>query len=85
MTKEDVTRSAIERALEEFRHLGRERFLDNYGFGASRGWMLIDEQGRPYDAKAVLGAAHGFISASSKPLQQDEFHGETMMRYGPEM
>lgn len=75
MALEDVTRAAVESALREFRESGRERFLSDYGFGASRGWMLVDEQGREYDAKAVLGAAHGFISRTSKPLKQYDFHG----------
>ena len=75
MAIEDVTRPAVERALKEFRRPGREKFLKEYGFGASRGWMLIDEQGNPYDAKVVLGAAHGFVSRGSKPLTQDVSHG----------
>jgi len=41
MSLEDITDpAAVRRALEEFKALGQARFLEKYGFGASRGWML---------------------------------------------
>jgi hypothetical protein len=55
MALEDITdRGAVRRAIDEFRTLGQQGFLERYGFGASRGWMLRDDDGQEYDAKAIL-------------------------------
>jgi 5-methylcytosine-specific restriction protein A len=76
MAIDDVTDPvAVRRALEEFRALGQPGFLEKYGFGSSRGWMLRGEDGHEYDAKAVLGAAHGFQHPARGPLTADQFHG----------
>ena len=61
MPFEEITDpSAVRSAIEEYRTLGQTRFLKKYAFGASRGWMLRDTDGEEYDAKAILGAAHGY-------------------------
>ncbi|GMO57972.1 HNH endonuclease [Bradyrhizobium ottawaense] len=76
MALEDLTDpSAVLRALEEFRGLGQRKFLEKYGFGSSRGWMLVDADGHEYDAKAIIGAAHGYQYPARGPLPQSEFHG----------
>jgi len=49
--------AAVKQALEEFDRLGRGEFLRKYGFGESNDWFIFHD-GRMYDAKAVLGAAH---------------------------
>lgn len=75
MALEDITDpSAVRRAIEEFKAIGQSQFLTKYGFGASRGWMLR-EDGQDYDAKAILGAAHGYQQPALGPLPQSEFHG----------
>ena len=45
-------------AIAEFDELGRERFLDTYGFKKATGYVLIHD-GKSYDSKAIAGAAHG--------------------------
>jgi hypothetical protein len=51
--------AAVLKAIDESDSLGREKFLDKYGFGHSRDYFL--EYGdRRYDSKAIVGAAHGF-------------------------
>lgn len=75
MAFEDITDpSAVWQAIEEFRAIGQAQFLKKYGFGASRGWMLQND-GQEYDAKAVLGAAHGYQYPALGPLPYDQFHG----------
>jgi len=76
MPLEDITDpQAVRRAIEEFKAIGQSRFLRKYSFGASRGWMLRDEDGSEYDAKVILGAAHGYQHPALGYLPQSEFHG----------
>lgn len=76
MPFDDVTDpSAVRQALDEFKALGQAQFLKKYGFGASRGWMIQDDDGRQYDAKAVLGAAHRYQHPDLGPIPQSDFHG----------
>jgi 5-methylcytosine-specific restriction protein A len=76
MALEDITDpSAVRRALDEFRKFGQTQFLQKYGFGASRGWMLVDADGQEFDAKAILGAAHAYQHPTLGPLPHSEFHG----------
>ena len=65
---------AIEQALEEFRVLGRAAFLEKYGFGKARQYF-VDYDGRLYDSKAIIGAAHGFEFPTLGPLKSSEFSG----------
>ncbi|WP_460703979.1 hypothetical protein [Luteococcus sediminum] len=46
----------MQAAMTEFDQLGRESFLDKYGFGPAREYF-ITENGRRYDSKAIVGAA----------------------------
>jgi len=50
---------AVKQAIAEFDELGREDFLRRYGFGRARRFY-VGYNGKPYDSKAVLGAAHRF-------------------------
>ena len=76
MPFEDITdAAAVQRALDDIRAVGQPRFLKKYGFGASRGWMLRDTDGKEYDAKAILGAAHGYQHPNLGPLPQSQFYG----------
>jgi 5-methylcytosine-specific restriction protein B len=71
----DVTDpSAVVEAIKEADQLGRERFLDKYGFGESRQYFLKYD-GRLYDSKAVIGAAHGFQHRDLGPLTSHDFSG----------
>lgn len=53
-----MTRSDVLAAAEEFDTLGREAFLDKYGFGTARTYFL-EVNGRQYDSKAIMGYTHG--------------------------
>lgn len=63
----------VRRAMEEFDHLGRSKFLRKYGFGESREFFLV-EGGRRYDSKAIVGVAHKFTS-EGRPLTPSDFSG----------
>ena len=64
--------AAVISALAEFDTLGREAFLEKYGFGhAYKYW--IERDGHRYDAKAVIGAARGFQYPERGPLRSEEF------------
>lgn len=67
-------RSSVLRAIEEFDRLGRDGFLAKYGFGHARAYELVFD-GRRYDSKAILGAAHGFARPDLGPLTAADFTG----------
>jgi 5-methylcytosine-specific restriction protein B len=66
--------TAVRKATEEADTLGRLAFLDKYGFGPSHKYFLIYE-GRRYDSKAIVGAAHGYQHPDLGPLKPNEFSG----------
>src|SRR5690606_32558902 len=53
--------------------LGRDAFLERYGFGPSRSYLL-EIDGKEYDSKAIVGAAHGYLPGRD-PLGRDAFSG----------
>jgi hypothetical protein len=59
----DVTREGVLAAMGEFDRLGRDAFLAKYGFGGARAYFLVHE-GRRYDSKAIVGAAHGLAGGT---------------------
>jgi hypothetical protein len=65
---------AVEQALAEFDSLGRDAFLKQYGFGHARRFF-VDHDGRLYDSKALLGAAHKFQFPEKGPLAWTDFSG----------
>ena len=67
------SREDILRAIDEFDRLGRDVFLQRYGFGRAREYLLV-EKGREYDSKAIWGAAHQYIDGG-RALHSDEFSG----------
>lgn len=73
MPLSDLTRPSVNAALDEFDRLGREPFLDKYGFGKARGYFVVRD-GKHYDSKAIAGAAHGFLDGRSA-LVASEFSG----------
>jgi 5-methylcytosine-specific restriction protein A len=70
----DLTREAVLDAISEFDELGREPFLEKYGFGRSRGYF-IEHKGKPYDSKAIGGAAHGKLGGGFQALSSGDFSG----------
>ncbi|MYA28987.1 MAG: DUF3427 domain-containing protein [Nitrospira sp. SB0666_bin_27] len=61
-------------AIAEFDRLGRNRFLKKYGFGRSRSYWLF-HNGKQYDSKPIVGAAHGYARPNLGPLRPTEFMG----------
>ena len=69
-----TSRDAVLDAVREFDELGRDRFLAKYGFGGARQYVL-EIEGRLYDSKAIVGAAHGFQFPKLGPLDASRFSG----------
>lgn len=67
-------RLAVIAAVEEFDLIGKEAFLDRYGFGPSDKYVMVID-GRMYDSKAIVGAAFGYQYPEQGPLRPDEFSG----------
>jgi 5-methylcytosine-specific restriction protein A len=67
-----TSREAVLAAVDEFEALGQRDFLAKYGFRPARGYFLVHD-GKHYDSKAIVGAAHGF--QFDRPLAYDEFSG----------
>jgi MrcB-like, N-terminal domain/AAA domain (dynein-related subfamily) len=65
---------AVEGALDEFDELGRDAFLEKYGFGHARRYF-VRRDGKYYDSKAIAGAAYGFQYPQDGPLANTEFSG----------
>jgi hypothetical protein len=70
----DITRESVLEALAEFDEVGRDRFLQTYGFGPSREYILVVE-GKEYDSKAIVGAAHRYARPDLDPLPWGDFSG----------
>jgi hypothetical protein len=73
MALSDLTASAVDQAIEEFRQLKRKAFLKKYGFGQARGYLL-QINGRTWDSKAIAGAAHSYLPGQ-QPLTAKDFSG----------
>ncbi|QKW08825.1 HNH endonuclease [Streptomyces sp. NA04227] len=69
----DIGRTEIDQALAECDRLGRDSFLAQYDFQPAKTYFLVKD-GRHYDSKAVVGAAHGFLPGQ-RPLAPNEFSG----------
>ena len=63
---------AVRRAIAEYDEVGQEAFLERYGFGPARRFV-VSFDGRQYDSKAILGAAHGYQFGT--PLGPHNFSG----------
>lgn len=73
MALRDFTRGQVLAAIEEYDALGQEGFLAKYGFDRSRTYLLIHD-GKTYDSKAIVGAAHG-VGRGNQPLSAGQFSG----------
>jgi hypothetical protein len=69
-----TSRAAVLAAIAECDETGREAFLEKYGFGPSREFVVVHE-GREYDSKALLGAAFRYQYPDAEPLTAREFSG----------
>lgn len=68
--------AAVQAAIDEFVQLGRTKFLERYGFGKSRDFLVRDPKtGTDCDSKAIAGAAYGKQFPSQGPLTADSFSG----------
>lgn len=68
----DIGYEDVITATEEFRRLGRDTFLQTYGFGRAASYELVLD-GRRYDSKAIAGVAHGY--ATGDFLRAGDFSG----------
>ena len=73
MALRELSRHEILQAVAEYDRLGQDRFLEKYGFGAARSYLLVVD-GKTYDSKAIVGAAHGFLPGQ-EPLPAADFSG----------
>ena len=72
MALSDLTdRDAVIQAIREFDEIGRDNFLEKYGFRFARRYFLLLRGGR-YDSKAIAGAAHGFQHPNLGPLKSGD-------------
>ena len=69
-----TSREAVLAAMAEFDNVGREEFLAKYGFHPARDILVLHE-GRRYDSKPILAAAHGYEHPDVGPLRSSEFSG----------
>jgi len=53
-----LSKKSVLKAIAEFDTLGRESFLEKYGYEKARSYFLV-HSGCLYDSKAIVGAAHG--------------------------
>ncbi|MCK5712276.1 MAG: (2Fe-2S)-binding protein, partial [Hyphomicrobiaceae bacterium] len=70
----DITREAVEKAIDECDSRGPDEFLSKYGFGHARQYVLVYE-GREYYSKAIVGAAHGYLGEGYRALGPHDFWG----------
>ena len=74
MGPRDVTsRDAVLSAMREQDDLGRKAFLDKYGFKRATKFVVLHD-GKEYDSKALLAAAHKFEHPELGPLP-NSFNG----------
>jgi hypothetical protein len=67
---------AVQAALDEFASLGRTAFLERYGFGKSRDFLVRNPlTGELCDSKAIVGVAFGKQYPGEGPLKPDDFSG----------
>ena len=69
-----TSRAAVEGATEEYDELGQEKFLNKYGYGQARTYLLHYHE-RLYDSKAIAGVAYGFEHPKEGPLKSTDFRG----------
>jgi 5-methylcytosine-specific restriction protein B len=76
-TREGLSAEAVFAAMDEFDRLGREAFLDKYGFGRAKTYVVLRD-GDQYDSKAIFGVAYGIAHPDEGPLASGDFTGGEM-------
>lgn len=74
MGMSDVQSQHILSALSEYEAVGRDVFLEKYGFKPSRKFFL-EHNGKRYDSKPILGAAHGYARPDLGTWSAQDFSG----------
>ncbi|MEV4746574.1 hypothetical protein AB0K21_09425 [Streptosporangium sp. NPDC049248] len=72
MVLSELRREMVLAAITEFDRLGRDTFLEKYGYRRAIGYFLVHD-GKRYDSKAIAGVAYRGVSG--RPLRPDEFSG----------
>jgi hypothetical protein len=72
VTWDQVTRSEVLRAIQEYDRLGPEEFFSAHGFAPTTTYDLMWDE-RPYPPKAILGTAYEF--ATGQRLASGDFEG----------
>lgn len=68
--------AAVQAAIDEFVQLGRTQFLERYGFGKSRDFLVRDPKtGTDCDSKAIAGVAFGKQFPELGALSAESFSG----------
>ena len=75
MSLSDIkSQKPVLKAIAEYDRLGADRFLEKHGFGRSVSYWLV-HNGRKYDSKAIIGAAHGYVRRGLGHLKASDFKG----------
>jgi len=69
---DDVTRTQVLRAIQEFDRLGPQEFFAEHGFAPTTTYDLVWNE-RRYPPKAILGTAYEF--ATGRRLGSSDFEG----------
>lgn len=72
MSLSDVSAEGVQSAVAECRRVGRPAFLEQYGFGPARGYVLVVD-GEEFDSKAICGVAHRYDTG--EVLRAGQFSG----------
>ena len=71
----DLTnRGAVLAAAKECDALGKDTFLERYGYRSATKYLLVID-GKQYDSKAIAGVAYGFQHSKRGQLKSSEFSG----------
>jgi len=70
----EIEREHVEKAIAECAKLGAEEFVKKLGFGMPTKWW-IEQDGKRYPAKAVLGAAYGYAHPEADLLSHKSLGG----------
>jgi 5-methylcytosine-specific restriction protein B len=76
-SREGLSADAVFAAMDEFDRLGREAFLEKYGFGRAKTYV-VRREGNQYDSKAIFGVAYGIANPDDGPLSSADFTGGEM-------
>ena len=70
----DISEQGVLAAITEFDELGRDAFLEKYGYAHAKNYVLVHD-GSEYDSKAICGVAYGYDFPDQGPLESSSFSG----------